>query len=149
MLWSVTLFRFLVGAVMADPSTKVRRTGEVALAVPIAVCILGAISILPAMAAKAAPSHASPCLRPAYTSEQTIHEGSCTDPQLPVAPEGAVRASAQPSDVAVPEAATISQAVAAGAGFSASSTPVWAFLLALLGMIGAGIAGLRLLGPRE
>lgn len=52
-------------------------------------------------------------------------------------------------DVAVPEAATIQQAIPTGDGISASSTPAWAFVLALLGMIGAGFAGLRLLGPRE
>lgn len=44
---------------------------------------------------------------------------------------------------------TLEQAIPAGGGISASSTPVWAFVLALLGMIGAGLAGLRLLGPRE
>lgn len=55
----------------------------------------------------------------------------------------------EPIGVAVPEAATIPQAVPAGDGASASSTPLWALFLALLGMVGAGIASLRLLGPRE
>jgi len=51
--------------------------------------------------------------------------------------------------VFLPSARLVAESAASSGSSSGSAMPAWVLIVALVGMIGAGIAGMRLLGPRE
>ena len=65
----------------------------------------------------------------------------------PVAP--ATVPAAEPEAVAVPAAATVPTAVAAGGGSQAPAVPTWALALAIAGVLGAAAAGSRLVTTKK